>query len=276
MGENITALILAGGHSKRFGSPKALATLNNKTFIEIIYNALTSTTGEVYVNTREEIKENIINILNINKENIVLDEKDLPCRGPLRGIISFFRYTNKNRVLIVAVDYPFINTDIIKKLLYFSNHYDIVAMTPILYKGYPLLTLGVIKNQLKIFEKVCYLKGGNARLSDIYRISPTLILPWRLLTRQPSALVNVNTRADLLSPSVEKNNLYNKNKLIYYKHEYYLSYLKYLSNRDFRSAIEYLHREMEIYKNNNILLFLKHVKKDIEILEKSLRSEDKI
>ena len=268
MGEDIAALILAGGRSKRFGSPKALATLNNKTFIEIIYNILTSAVEEVYVNTREEIKENIINILNINKEDIILDERDLPCRGPLRGVISFFKYTNKSKVLLVAVDYPFINIEIIKKLLYFSNYRDAVATTPILYKGYPLLTLGIIKNKLKIYEKICYLKGDNARLSDIYRISPTLILPWRFLTKYPSTLVNVNTRQELISPIIDKRNLYNENNVIYYRHNYYLNFLKNISDRNINGAIECLYREMEIYKNNNIILFLKHVKKDIEILEK--------
>ncbi|MCE4619697.1 MAG: hypothetical protein F7C33_01605, partial [Desulfurococcales archaeon] len=92
------------------------------------------------------------------------------------------------------------------------------------------------------------------------------------LTRHPSALINVNTRADLLSPSVDRSNLYDKNDLIYYKHNYYLNYLKYLSIRDVHRAIKYLYREMEIYKNKNIILFLNHIKKDIEMLEKTLRS----
>lgn len=108
-------VILSGGKSTRFGSDKALAKLNGKSFIEILSDNLSrdfhvkiSTQGKIYIKK----------FIHISDEN-----KDI---GPIEGIRQAIKSTNEEFVGIVSVDTPLVKKEMFKYLEeYISSDYDI-------------------------------------------------------------------------------------------------------------------------------------------------------
>ena len=101
---NILAVILAGGKSKRFGNEKIYAKLGNKTLID---------------HTITKLKKNYSEILVIsNNENINLKQKDVYLTqdlieghlGPLVGVVSAMEWIKQNKKKRQASKYKNIKT----------------------------------------------------------------------------------------------------------------------------------------------------------------------
>ena len=109
---NILAVILAGGKSKRFGNEKIYAKLGNKTLID---------------HTITKLKKNYSEILVIsNNENINLKQKDVYLTqdlieghlGPLVGVVSAMEWIKQNKkkynwIATYPCDTPFFDESII-------------------------------------------------------------------------------------------------------------------------------------------------------------------
>ncbi len=76
--EKMIAIVLAGGKSSRFGSPKALATINGEVFYEKIIQTLNQTNlfEKVVISTNEELKDSF------NHHNVVVDLSKYKNNGP--------------------------------------------------------------------------------------------------------------------------------------------------------------------------------------------------
>ena len=89
--ENILGVILAGGQSRRMGNKnKLLATINNKSLLEITSNLVKNQLNRVIINSNTQVYSN--NKLNFE---IVPDEID-GYLGPLSGIFSAMKWSKKN------------------------------------------------------------------------------------------------------------------------------------------------------------------------------------
>ena len=89
--ENILGVILAGGQSRRMGNKnKLLATINNKSLLEITSNLVKNQLNRVIINSNIQVDSN--NKLNFE---IVPDEID-GYLGPLSGIFSAMKWAKKN------------------------------------------------------------------------------------------------------------------------------------------------------------------------------------
>ena len=89
--ENILGVILAGGQSRRMGNKnKLLATINNKSLLEITSNLVKNQLNRVIINSNIQVYSN--NKLNFE---IVPDEID-GYLGPLSGIFSAMKWSRKN------------------------------------------------------------------------------------------------------------------------------------------------------------------------------------
>ena len=102
---NILAVVLAGGKSKRFGRDKSQVKLGNKILIDYILDEIIDFYEDILVVTNETIK-----FSNSNKISLTSDfQKDL---GPLGGVLSAMKWIKDNKknykwISTFPIDTPF-------------------------------------------------------------------------------------------------------------------------------------------------------------------------
>jgi len=116
---NILAVILAGGKSKRFGQDKSQIKLGDKTLLE---------------HTLYKIKSKFNKILIVTNNNKIKDYTTInDCidgqLGPLAGVLSAMKWIEKNKysynwVATFPCDTPFFNISIIEEFIKFSKLND--------------------------------------------------------------------------------------------------------------------------------------------------------
>jgi len=111
---NILAVVLAGGKSKRFGEDKNQAKLGGITLLEHVLKKVTSKFNETLI-----ISNQNLNIKKINSVNIVPDciQGNL---GPLVGVLTAMKWIKKNNekyqwVATFPCDTPFFDITIIEE-----------------------------------------------------------------------------------------------------------------------------------------------------------------
>ncbi|MCP9611920.1 molybdenum cofactor guanylyltransferase [Coprobacter tertius] len=113
----ITGLVLAGGKSSRFGSNKALATLQGKTFLHKAFTLIQPFCYEVYVSGNGEWYD-------ISKYPIIPDI--IPGMGPLGGIWSVMQQVNAKYLLVHTCDMPLMTPWMIRRLIEEGGGYEAV------------------------------------------------------------------------------------------------------------------------------------------------------
>lgn len=104
-----TGLILAGGHSRRFGSDKALHPVRGKTMIERVYLTLSSVLTPILISTRSPKQT-----YNLPVKHVV----DLYSnKGPLAGLHAGMKAVDTPWIFIAAVDMPLIEASLISTIL---------------------------------------------------------------------------------------------------------------------------------------------------------------
>jgi molybdopterin-guanine dinucleotide biosynthesis protein A len=111
---NILAVVLAGGQSKRFGEDKNQAKLGNITLLEHVLSKVTKKFEKTLI-----ISNQNLNIKTLNSTTIVPDciKGNL---GPLVGVLTSMKWIKKNNkqyqwVATFPSDTPFFDTSIIEK-----------------------------------------------------------------------------------------------------------------------------------------------------------------
>lgn len=166
-----TGVLLVGGSSERFGSPKALASFRGETLAERARRTLAGVCDEV---------------LAVGKS---ADALHLPFpvhddgaaeRAPVFGVIAGLRAASHERCVVLPVDCPLVTPDLLRELL----AADAVPQTGPLPGAYsrsllPELEARVARGELS-------LRGVNARTLDV----------------DEALLVNVNTPMDLIEAAI--------------------------------------------------------------------------
>ncbi|WNB93540.1 molybdenum cofactor guanylyltransferase [Bacillus sp. NEB1478] len=138
----ITAgIVLAGGASRRFGSPKALAQLHGKPFIAVSIEMLSAVTDSVIVITREELIQDIkhIDSSSVKEALIITDVDRFKEKGPLAGIYSAMIRKKADFYLVVPCDMPLMVSDMYQKWLEFAISHEYDCVIPVVNgKVYPL------------------------------------------------------------------------------------------------------------------------------------------
>lgn len=109
-------ILLAGGKSRRFGSPKAFATWNDQYFYEWSYAALASICDDVIIITRAEL-------LHLYPKNLSLttDDQRFSGDGPLAGIFTGMKSIQAEQYIVLPCDMPLITGEELKKLTVVSS-----------------------------------------------------------------------------------------------------------------------------------------------------------
>lgn len=110
-----SAIILAGGHSSRFGQDKGLLQLAGKPLVRHIIEAVDDIVDEkiVVVSCKEQVGKYIKAIGSYSK--IAVDKTTV--RSPLAGALTGFAETHAEYSLLLACDTPFVVKDILTLLL---------------------------------------------------------------------------------------------------------------------------------------------------------------
>lgn len=96
-------IVLAGGLSRRFGSPKAFAQLEGKAFYEYAYNALAAVCDHVVIITRPELISRFPATM-----DVLSDFHKFDGLGPLAGIFTAMAERPAEQYLVLPCDMPFV------------------------------------------------------------------------------------------------------------------------------------------------------------------------
>ncbi|MBI5973352.1 molybdenum cofactor guanylyltransferase MobA [Staphylococcus caledonicus] len=110
------AIILAGGHSQRFGEAKAFAKIDGQMFYQRIIQTLEATNmfNEIIISANEQLADQF------DYNNIVIDDSYNKDKGPLAGIYTVMkRYSDEELFFVVSVDTPMITGKAISALYQF-------------------------------------------------------------------------------------------------------------------------------------------------------------
>lgn len=185
---NFTVAVLAGGESRRFGSPKSQARFFSKTLLEIMLQKAFLLSEKPMVVTGR----NPVSI----PENIPAYRDIYADCGPLGGIYTALYHSKQPHVAILPCDMPLLELSVYQLLLEHINpDRPIVAVSE---KGLePLVSVWPVASSFSKVEK-------NLRLS-LYSIYKTLQeleaihlnIPAAMADYQPQMFMNINYQEDL-------------------------------------------------------------------------------
>jgi molybdopterin-guanine dinucleotide biosynthesis protein A len=169
----LTGVLLVGGASTRFGSPKALARLNGETLAERAWRTLGEACAHrLAVGKAEELVELDLPVLDDGTE----------VRAAMAGVVAGVRTAPTDVTVVVPVDTPLVTTDVLLELA------DACADAAVPQTG--PLPGAYRKSALPVLER--RLGEGRLALRDALAELDT-----RTLQIDESLLINVNTRDEL-------------------------------------------------------------------------------
>ncbi|WP_142826242.1 molybdenum cofactor guanylyltransferase [Planococcus soli] len=108
----LVGILLAGGMSRRFGSPKAFAEIGKELFYERAYRALDQVCDHVVIIARPELLAHFP-----TEYDVITDLDWIAGQGPLAGILSGMTARPAKKYLVLPCDMPFVGKDETAKLL---------------------------------------------------------------------------------------------------------------------------------------------------------------
>jgi len=193
-----TAVILAGGGSKRLGIEKGLLEISGKPSIRHIYDRIAKLVDEVIiVVSAEEQLHQYAKIFTQKEALQVIDEKGT--EGPLAGMIAGFNAATGEHSLLIPCDTPLISKDVIALL--FDLHQEYNAVVPRWPNGYiePLHAVYRTKTAVKIAVEA-YKSGRRDLRAVLERLQNVLYLSTLVIKGiDPKLLTffNINSISDL-------------------------------------------------------------------------------
>ncbi|MEK3936067.1 molybdenum cofactor guanylyltransferase [Sporosarcina sp. FSL W7-1349] len=105
-------VVLAGGLSRRFGSPKAFARLDGRPFYRIAMDALDGLCSEMVIVARPELLAGFP-----ETATVIVDMEEFKGLGPLAGILSAMEFVEADRYVILPCDMPYISRSVMEGLI---------------------------------------------------------------------------------------------------------------------------------------------------------------
>lgn len=163
----ISAIILAGGQSKRMGKDKSSVVFMGETLLDHVVKALKNhpLVSQIIVSINKEPEKRL------PFADYVFD--DVPHLGPLGGILASLKISKNELNFIIACDMPFVNSKAINELVSYADEYDVVV--PQNKKGIEPL-FGIYKKSCMNIIEVA-MKRGDRRVIDFYPDVKVLKIP---------------------------------------------------------------------------------------------------
>jgi len=177
---NINALILIGGKSTRMGTDKSQLVYYNQPQRKHLFNLL------IEILPKENIYFSVRDQEQVNEQKIIVDK--YPNLGPFGAIYAAFEQDNSKPWLILAVDIPFINIDVLNLLINNRNTSKIATTFQGKNKNYP-------EPLITIWEpKVIPLLKENLKLKNYSLVNLLLQNEVEIIPIKKGLLKNVNTK----------------------------------------------------------------------------------
>ena len=180
---DVTALLLAGGKSTRFGSDKSRFVVGDRPMVRRVFDAVAPLVSEVLLSVRTAGSA-----LDLPADEVVDQFQDA---GPLAGVHAGLARARTPWLLVVACDMPFLTTDAVARLLAerHGGADPIVATT----SDGRLQPLFALYPTTAAPRAASLLQSGGASMHAFL----AAIDSFRTITLPDVALRNVNTRGDL-------------------------------------------------------------------------------
>lgn len=188
----MTAIVLAGGKSRRLGVNKAFLELDGLTLIERVLAGLKNIFSEIVIVTNSKSCREMRSLFQ-NGPRVV--EDIFEDKGPLAGLYTGLLSTRCQAAFTVACDMPFLHEELI---LYLSRQLEgFDAVVPLSFKGYePLHSIygqgcrkiieeQLIRNELRPRQIFPYLRVRYVRPEEIETFDPRML-----------SFTNINTLED--------------------------------------------------------------------------------
>ncbi len=192
-----SAVILAGGFSRRFGRDKGLVVLAGKPLILHVIDRVSKVADEVLVVVSSEEQKNKFEAILEEKANLVIDKDD--SQSPLVGAITGFECANAEYSLLLPCDTPLVSTRIVQFLLDICT--DRSAAIPRWPGGYIEPLQAVYRTESALTAAKTALKQGKMNMrSMIDNLRGVRYVSMMVLEQlEPELLTffNVNTPQDL-------------------------------------------------------------------------------
>ncbi|MET3727810.1 molybdopterin-guanine dinucleotide biosynthesis protein A [Fictibacillus halophilus] len=192
---SVIGVVLAGGESRRFGSPKLFAKWGHTTFFEKAMNAIAPHSDELVAVVREEWMEKLEQD-HSHAAELISDVEAFRGKGPLAGIYSAMLKKKGDYYLITPCDMPRMSSHMygtwIERAI---EHPEYDCIVPVLNgKVYPLN--GVYKRSCLPELKENLMKDNLKVLSLLDRKRTKYI---EVRKEEAHFFENVNTKEDLLN-----------------------------------------------------------------------------
>ncbi|MCM3636326.1 molybdenum cofactor guanylyltransferase [Sporosarcina luteola] len=185
-------IILAGGLSSRFGSPKAFAEWEEHPFYELSLAALSPYCEECIVVTRPELVERFPEDL-----LVITDLEPFAGQGPIAGILSGMEKLCAERYIVLPCDMPFMTADVVERLL--ECHTSGVTAVVLEGKYHPLVSVWDADALPDLREA---LENGKRRVMDVQDKHGVRWIEGELLTEDDARRIFMNANTpDVLERS---------------------------------------------------------------------------
>lgn len=130
----VKVLILSGGQGKRYGCPKALATYNGETFLDIILSKCLSLDLDIYVVLNTQVNDIISNDRSF--KTVIGDSQKDMYDSISRGITEIGDFSH---LIIWPVDHPFVSENTLIALLNCKSCDRFIVPSYFEKTGHPIL-----------------------------------------------------------------------------------------------------------------------------------------
>ena len=189
--EDCSAIILAGGESRRMKQEKASILWNGATFLSHAVRCMRKVAGEVLAVAREEQSTEEWEV-----NRVILDDAELP-PGPLRGIVAGLSECRTPYAIVVPCDAPCLEPTLFRGLRARVRE-NVVAVIPE-WEGRLQILLSLWRvSACRDIQKL--LACGVQAPSQIPRYLPCDIVPestCRTWSPQGRSFLNINSRSEL-------------------------------------------------------------------------------
>ncbi len=184
------AVILAGGESKRFGSPKALAKLNGEPLISVAVKVVRQAGFSPVICAASEEAFLFLHC------PIICDAKSF--QGPLLALRQIFLETDISKCLLLPCDMPFLSVEILQLLWTQSESKFVAALES--GDGWKLPLPAVYAREILPTGELLIQEGKRDLKALLKADLPKVIIPFSEWTKKAGGahqLANINSTTDL-------------------------------------------------------------------------------